>query len=433
MKIQYMKSAPPSTAQPESHQPFDEGWQDVAFVPDAAAMPDARRVAVPVKGRGTATQVAHRFARQDRVAVDDGWGRQLGEGEPGDETALLSSDDAPPAPLTEVTPETARSILSRNDSPDIPFTWSINPYRGCEHGCIYCYARPTHGYLNLSPGLDFETKLVAKVNAADLLVRELSKKGHVCSPINIGSATDPYQPIEREWRITRSVLEVLQRCQHPYTIITKSSGIERDLDILALAAQRRQTYVMISITTLDSALSRKLEPRGAAPHRRLQTVQRLVDAGVPVGVNVAPIIPFLNEPEIESIIEAAAQAGASNIHYTVVRLPWEVKPLFQEWLTHHVPKQADRIMARVREIRGGKDYDSDFSLRMRGQGVWSELIAQRVRKAASRYGVGRRGIELDTSAFNPDACRALLSASKAETTPQLDLFGAALTDATQRV
>lgn len=418
MKIQYMKSALPATNRPESHQPFDEGWQEVAFVPDA------RQVAAPLKGRGTATQVAHRFARQDREAVDDGWGRPLGEGESSDETSLLSSNDAPSAPLTEVTPEQARSILSRNDSPDIPFTWSINPYRGCEHGCIYCYARPTHGYLNLSPGLDFETKLVAKVNAADLLVRELSKKGHVCSPINIGSATDPYQPVEREWRITRSVLEVLDQCQHPYTVITKSSGIERDLDLLSRAAQRRQTYVMISITTLDSALSRKLEPRGAAPHRRLQTVKRLVDAGVPVGVNVAPIIPFLNEPEIEPIIEAAAKAGASNIHYTVVRLPWEVKPLFQEWLMHHVPERADRIMARIREMRGGKDYDSDYSLRMRGQGVWSELIAQRVRKAAARHGIGRRGIELDTSAFNADACRTLLRASQAEALPQLSLFDA---------
>ncbi|MGE5451591.1 MAG: PA0069 family radical SAM protein [Acidobacteriota bacterium] len=409
-----MKSALPRSVGTESRQPFDEGWQEVAWVPDA------RQVAAPLKGRGTATQLAHRFARQDRESVDDGWNE-------------LDGEDLPPAPVTEVTPETARSILSRNDSPDIPFTWSINPYRGCEHGCIYCYARPTHGYLNLSPGLDFETRLVAKVNAADLLMRELSKKGHVCSPINIGSATDPYQPIEREWRLTRSVLEVLQACHHPFTIVTKSSGVERDLDILSQAAQRRQTYVMVSLTTLDAALSRKLEPRGAAPHRRLQTVRRLADAGVPVGVNVAPIIPFLNEPEIEPIIEAAAQAGAANIHYTVVRLPWEVRPLFQEWLMHHVPERADRIMARIREMRGGKEYDSDYSLRMRGQGVWAELIAQRVSKAAARHGIGRRGIELDTSAFDPGVCRARLQAAQAEVAPQLDLFAAASMGPSQRV
>lgn len=324
-------------------------------------------------------------------------------------------DDEASSPRTEVTLEEARSILSRNDSPDIPFTWSINPYRGCEHGCVYCYARPTHSYLNLSPGLDFETRLIAKVNAASLLRRELAREGHEPSPINIGSATDPYQPIEREWRITRGVLEVLHACRHPFTIVTKSSGVERDLDILSVAGARRQTYVMISITTLDSTLSRKLEPRAAAPMRRLQTVQRLAQAGVPVGVNVAPIIPFLNEPEIERIVEAAAQAGALSVHYTVVRLPWEVKPLFEEWLMHHVPDKAARIMARVRELRGGKDYDADFSLRMKGEGIWAELIAQRMRKAAARHGMGRRVIELDGSAFD----RSLLHQDDG---PQMGLF-----------
>ncbi|HET8871566.1 MAG TPA: PA0069 family radical SAM protein [Aquabacterium sp.] len=366
-------------------------------------------VAAPLKGRGTATRIVHRFDVRERHTEDDGWPHDADEGDP----------DGRSAPRTEVTPEEARSILSRNDSPDIPFTWSINPYRGCEHGCIYCYARPTHGYLNLSPGLDFETRLVAKVNAASLLAGELTRKGHVCSPINIGSATDPYQPIEREWGLTRAVLQVLDRCSHPFTIVTKSSGVERDLDILTRAARRRQTYVMISITTLDAALSRKLEPRAAAPHRRLQTVRRLAEAGVPVGVNVAPVIPFLNEPEIERIIEAAAQAGASNIHYTVVRLPWEVKPLFEEWLQHHVPDKAQRIMARICEIRGGKAYDADYRLRMRGEGVWAELIAQRVRKAAQRFGVPRTGIELDCSLFDP-SCLLIHPDSSA---PQLTLFG----------
>lgn len=361
--------------------------------------PDARLRAIPLKGRGTATRWAHRFAAQAREAVADGWERE---------------EDETTARPTQVTPEQARSILSGNQSPDIPFTWSINPYRGCEHGCIYCYARPTHSYLNLSPGLDFETRLVAKVNAAALLRQELQKPSHVCSPINIGSATDPYQPIEREWRITRSVLEVLNSCQHPYTLITKSSGVERDIDLLAQAGARQQAYVMISLTTLDAALCRKLEPRAAAPYRRLQTIRRLADAGVPVGVNVAPIIPFLNEPEIESLIEAAAQAGAQSIHYTVLRLPWEVKPLFEEWLGHHAPDKAARIMARVRELRGGKDYDADFRWRMKGEGVWSQLIAQRVRKAVARHGLERRLPVLDGSAFNPTALRP--------PSPQLGLF-----------
>ncbi|HET8871420.1 MAG TPA: PA0069 family radical SAM protein [Aquabacterium sp.] len=370
--------------------------------------PDDRLVGTPLKGRGTATRILHRFHARERQTEDDGWPHDAEQGDP----------DSRLAPQTEVTPEEARSILSRNDSPDIPFTWSINPYRGCEHGCIYCYARPTHGYLNLSPGLDFETRLIAKVNAASLLERELTRKGHVCTPINIGSATDPYQPIEREWGLTRSVLQILDRCCHPFTIVTKSSGVERDLDILTRAAQRRQTYVMISITTLDAALSRKLEPRAAAPHRRLETVRRLADAGVPVGVNVAPVIPFLNEPEIERIVEAAAQAGASNIHYTVVRLPWEVKPLFEEWLQHHVPDKAQRIMARICEIRGGKAYDADYRLRMRGEGVWAELIAQRVRKAAQRCGVPRSGIELDCARFDPSA----LVQPQRPDAPQLSLF-----------
>lgn len=360
-------------------------------------LPDPRQLSAPRKGRGTTTQIAHRFERAQRE-VDE----HVERAPPGDQALWGEDDTAPPIP-TQVTPEQARSILSRNDSPDIPFTWSINPYRGCEHGCIYCYARPTHGYLNLSPGLDFETRLMAKVNAAELLRRELARQGHEPSPINIGSATDPYQPVEREWRITRGVLEVLQACQHPFTIVTKSSGIERDLDILSVAGARKQAYVMISITTLDNDLSRRLEPRAAAPLRRLQTVQRLAQAGVPVGVNVAPIIPFLNEPEIEQIIEAAALAGATNIHYTVVRLPWEVKPLFEEWLMHHVPDKAARIMARVRELRGGKDYDADFSLRMKGEGVWARLIAQRVRKAAARHGMGRLALELDSSRFDRSA------------------------------
>ena len=355
-----------------------------------ADLPDDRQRATPLKGRGSATRLAHRFQREAREAHDDGWGSLAGDA---GQTGTL--------PDTVVTPENAKTILARNDSPDLPFTWSINPYRGCEHGCIYCYARPTHSYLNLSPGLDFETRLVAKVNAADCLRRELQKKGHEVSPINIGSATDPYQPVERTWRITRSVLEVLTATGHPFSIVTKSSGVERDLDLLAPAAAKQQALVLISVTTLDADLSRRLEPRGAAPHRRLQTVQRLSQAGVPVGVNVAPIIPFLNEPEIERIIEAAAEAGAASIHYTVVRLPWEVNPLFQEWLSHHVPDRAERIMARIRDMRGGDDYRADFASRMRGQGVWAQLIAQRVNKACARVGLTRHAPALCCEGFDP--------------------------------
>lgn len=392
--------------------------------PEAA--PDARRVAAPTKGRGTATRLAHRFAGWQREAEDDGWaphasfvdGRSQGEppslawtvDEPAHAGVADDVDDAwsgcgvAPGP-TQVTPEQARSILSRNDSPDIPFTWAINPYRGCEHGCIYCYARPTHSYLNLSPGIDFETRLVAKVNAAALLTHELTRPGHVCTPINIGSATDAYQPVERTWGLTRSVLSVLDTCRHPFTIVTKSAGIERDIDLLSAAAARQQAYVMVSITTLEPALARILEPRAAAPHRRLQAVRRLRAAGVPVGVNVAPIIPFLNEPEIERIIDAAAEAGAQAIHYTVVRLPWEVRPLFEEWLQHHVPERAARIMARIHDLQGGQAYDARFGARMKGQGPWADLIRQRVRKAASRHGLGHTGPELNVDAFDPSALR----------------------------
>jgi DNA repair photolyase len=345
---------------------------------------------IAFKGRGTGWRMAHRFDSTERDWVDDGWG---------DAADPAGAETLPPR--TEVMEERVRSLLSPNDSPDIPFEWSINPYRGCEHGCIYCYARPTHSYLNLSPGLDFETKLVAKVNAAEVLVRELARPAHRVSPINIGSATDAYQPIERQLGLTRSVLEVLHRCRHPYTIVTKSSGVERDLDLIAADAAERRAMVFVSVTTMDSGLCRKLEPRAAAPHRRLQTVRALADAGVPVGVNVAPIIPFLNEPEIERLIEAAAEAGAASIHYTVLRLPWEVNPLFQQWLDQHVPDRAARIMARVRDLRGGADYKAEFGQRMKGEGLWAQLIAQRVDKACARAGVLRRAPPLDTTAFRP--------------------------------
>ncbi len=343
-----------------------------------------------LKGRGTVWALEHRFTTDTRREFDDGWG-----------TLAQAAEQDTVAPDTQVTEESVGRILSKNDSPDIGFDLSINPYRGCEHGCIYCYARPTHSYLNLSPGIDFETRIVAKVNAAERLREALATKGYVPSHINIGSVTDAYQPAERRLRITRSVLEVLSETRHPFSIITKSSLIERDIDLIAPMAAERMAAVYVSITTLDPALARVLEPRAAAPHRRLRTIEALAQAGVPVGVSVSPVIPFLNEPELERILQAAHDAGASSAFSIVLRLPWEVNPLFQQWLQQHVPDKAERIMARVRDMRGGKDNDSRFGSRMRGQGVWAELLRQRFVKAADRLGLSRQRLDLDLSRFRP--------------------------------
>jgi DNA repair photolyase len=307
--------------------------------------------------------------------------------------------------------ERVKSLLAYNDSPDIHFDRSINPYRGCEHGCIYCYARPTHSYLNLSPGLDFETKLVAKVNAADVLRRELAAPDYRAAVVNLGSATDAYQPVERALGITRAVLQVLAEARHPVAIVTKASLIERDLDLLVPMAQQELTAAFISVTTLDHDLSRTLEPRAAAPARRLRTIETLARAGVPVCVNVAPVIPFVNEPEIERVLEAAAAAGASGAFYTVLRLPWEVAPLFREWLRAHYPQRAERVMNRVRDMRDGRDYKADFATRMKGSGLWADLIRQRFETACARLGLGRGRFELRDDLFRPPRVG-----------PQLDLF-----------
>lgn len=342
-----------------------------------------------LKGRGAATRLAHRFERDVRDAYDDGWGTV-------DETAA----DALLPLQTEVRFEDAKSVLSENDSPDIPFDRSLNPYRGCEHGCIYCFARPTHSYLNLSPGLDFETKLIAKRNVAEVLRAELGRKNYRPSQIAIGTATDCYQPIERELRLTRGVLEVLQETQHPFGLVTKSSAVEQDLDLIAPMAARHLAAVYLTITTLDADLARKLEPRAAAPHRRLRTIRTLAEAGVPVGVSVGPQIPFITE-DMEKVLEAAWEAGARCAFYTVVRLPWEVAPLFKQWLEVHYPDRAARVMARIREMRGGKDYDADFATRMKGSGLWADLIRQRFEKATKRIGFNRQRIALDLGAFRP--------------------------------
>jgi DNA repair photolyase len=371
------------------------------------------RPLAPKKGRGAVSNVQGRYESNGREQFDDGW--------TGDDP-----DDVPRSPKTIVTDEFAKTILTRNASPDVPFNVSLNPYRGCEHGCIYCFARPTHSYLGLSPGLDFETRLFAKVNAPDLLRRELARANYVPESIALGVNTDAYQPCERERGLTRRVLEVLHDCEHPVGLITKSSLIERDIDLIAAMASKRQAMAAITLTTLDPEISRTLEPRAAAPARRLRTIRRLTDAGIPVGVSVAPVIPFVTEPELERVLEAARDAGAVSAHYVVLRLPWEVNPLFQEWLQAHFPERAQRVMNRVRDMRGGKEYDSDFSKRMHGEGVWADLIRQRFDKTAERLGMGRHGRRfdnLDGSRFKrPVLMPPVPGKQCGNATGQLDLF-----------
>jgi DNA repair photolyase len=340
------------------------------------------------KGRGTVWAIEHRYRQASAEAIDDGFGSL-------DQRAT----EERLGPETRVIEEHAGRILSKNDSPDIAFDLSINPYRGCEHGCVYCFARSTHSYLDLSPGIDFETRIVAKVNAAERLRAAFAARSYEPLALNLGSATDAYQPVERRLRITRGVIEVLSACRHPFSLVTKSAGVERDLDLIAPMAAANLVAVYVSVTSLDPALARILEPRAASPARRLRCIETLAAAGVPVGVSVSPLIPFINEPEIERILEAAANAGARSAFGIVLRLPWEVNPLFQNWLQQHFPDRAARVMARVREMRGGSDYDATFGTRMTGEGVWARLIAQRMAKAAARYGLNRERVELDRSQF----------------------------------
>jgi DNA repair photolyase len=342
----------------------------------------------PRKGRGTVWAIEHRFTTDAHESFDDGWG-----------TLEQAAREEQLAPATQIIEQRVKTILAGNESPDIAFDLSINPYRGCEHGCIYCFARPTHSYLNLSPGLDFETKIIAKVNAAERLRDAFASPVYQPLPLNLGSATDAYQPAERRLRITRSLIEVLADCRHPFSVITKSSGIERDLDLLAPLARDRLVAVYVSITTLDPALARVLEPRAASPARRLKTIERLAAAGVPVGVSVSPVIPFINEPELERVVEAAHAAGATSAFSIVLRLPWEVNPLFQQWLDQHFPERKARVMARLREMRGGRDNDARFGTRMSGRGVWAQLLARRLTRVCDRLGLNRERIGLDYSRF----------------------------------
>jgi len=354
------------------------------------------------KGRGTDSNVVGRFEKMMRHSEDDGWG---------------NLDEELPPLRTEVGIDSARSIISYNQSPDIPFDRGINSYRGCEHGCVYCYARPSHAYLGLSPGLDFESKLFFKPDAAALLRKELAQPFYRCDTIVLGSNTDSYQPIEREHRITRQILEVLWETRHPTAIITKTAMIERDLDILVPMAQAGLLRAAVSITTLDRTLARTLEPRAAAPQRRMETVSTLAAAGIPTTVMVAPIIPALNDTELETIIEQAELSGAKAVHYVLLRLPLELTELFESWLHQHVPLKANHVMSLIRQSRGGKTYDSAFGQRMKGQGLFADIISQRFKLTIKRQGLNREQTQLDTQQFIPPE-----KSARIRSTPQLDLF-----------
>jgi len=357
-------------------------------------------MAEAAKGRGARSNATGRYEPETVEAFDDGW----------------TGEDEAVAPLrTTLTPERARTIITRNSSPDVGFDRSINPYRGCEHGCIYCYARPAHAYMGLSPGLDFESRLFWKPGAAGLLEQELAKPRYVCRHIHIGGNTDPYQPVERELKATRSVLEVLQRFNHPLSIITKSVLIARDADILGAMGREGLASALVSITTLDRKLARAMEPRASTPVKRLEAISRLADAGCPVGVGFAPVIPGLNDHELEAVLEAAAKAGATSAMYVTLRLPLEIKDLFREWLVDARPERAARVMSLVRQTRGGRDYDPEWSHRMKGEGPVAELIATRFRAALKRYGLDGPRPALDTSRFRVPA----------DMKKQLDLFDAA--------
>jgi DNA repair photolyase len=423
-------SSPSNRYDPRTVEPVDDGWQPVRLPEGTARVRQPGRAA---DGRARArTAGTDGSAGQERATgtdpdLDSGPAFDAGAGTDGaaratatavavaeaDATATAVTEAAAcadahdaawpsPSPQTVATAERARSILTYNTSPDIPFDRSINAYRGCEHGCIYCYARPTHAYLDLSPGLDFETKLTFKANAAERLRQELAARSYVVRPIALGTNTDPYQPIEREHRLTRALLEVMAETRHPVTITTKGSLIERDLDLLADLSRDRLVSVGISVTTLDDGLKRILEPRAASPSRRLRTIERLAAAGVPVGLMLAPVIPFINDSEIEAIVARAAAAGAGSAQYVLLRLPLEVGPLFREWLEAHFPLRAGRVMAAIAGMRGGADYDARFGVRMRGEGVMAQLLAARFRQAAARAGLPARSFDaLNCAAFVP--------------------------------
>ncbi|MHC2572516.1 PA0069 family radical SAM protein [Rhizobium leguminosarum] len=359
---------------------------NTADIADAMIVSSGLRVEVDRRrGRGAGLNPTGRFEELQRETVDDGW---------------QTWEELPPF-KTEVQVEKPRTAITRNESPDLSFDRSINPYRGCEHGCIYCFARPTHAYMGLSAGLDFETKLFAKPDAAKLLERELAKPGYKVRVIAIGTNTDPYQPIEKEWRIMRGILEVLNKANHPVSIVTKSAMILRDLDILQEMAAKNLVRVGISVTTLDRKLARTMEPRAATPPRRLETIRTLAEAGVQTAVMAAPLIPALNDHELERILESAKAAGAAEASYVILRLPLEVSPLFRDWLLQHYPDRYRHVMSLVRSMRGGKDYDAEFGKRMKGAGPYAWQIARRFEMAARRFGLTRRTVPLRDDLFVP--------------------------------
>ena len=339
----------------------------------------------PIKGRGTSSRVDARFLQHERVEFDDGWDLEVEE----------------PAVPTEIFRETPRTVISHNQSPDIPFETSINPYRGCEHGCVYCYARPSHAYVDLSPGIDFESKIFAKSNAAEVLREELGKPRYVCKPIAMGTNTDPYQPAERQLHVTRDIIEVLHDCRHPLSIVTKSWLVERDLDLLQPMAADGLVKVFLSITSLKRDLARRLEPRATAPERRMKAVQTLNDAGVPTGVMFAPVIPFINDSEMENVLAQAAAAGAKTAGYIMLRLPNEVKQLFREWLDTHEPGKTEHVFSIIRDLRSGRENDPDYFTRMRGQGVYADLVRKRFNNACRKFGLNRGSWDLNTGLFQP--------------------------------
>ncbi|HXN43753.1 MAG TPA: PA0069 family radical SAM protein [Xanthobacteraceae bacterium] len=348
------------------------------------------------RGRGALSNASGRYEPKARIGFDDGW---------------QSLEDLPPF-ATTVTVDATRKIITRNDSPDIGFDRSINPYRGCEHGCVYCFARPTHAYLGLSPGLDFETKLFVKPEAPELLERELSAPGYQPRTIAIGTNTDPYQPIDRRYQIMRRILEVLERAGHPVGIVTKSALVLRDVDILSRMAERNLAKVALSVTTLDPELARTMEPRAATPSRRLETLRQLSAAGIPTAVLVAPIIPAINDSEIERILDAAAAAGVRGAGYVILRLPLEVRDLFREWLMANFPDRYRHVFKLIREMRGGKDYDSTWGLRQTGSGPYAWMIGRRFEIACEKLGLNEREAHLATEHFRPPRPSAV----------QLDLF-----------
>ncbi len=372
-------------------------------------MPDSRHDSLPkpghsIRGRGARGNLPGRFEKQIR------------QPDPG-------IVEMAPHPATELIAERSKSIISRNKSPDVGFDQSINPYKGCEHGCIYCYARPSHAFLDFSPGLDFETKIVHKPNAAELLRRELARPRYQCKPIALGVNTDCYQPFEKQLGTTRALLEIMLETRHPVAIVTKSALVERDLDLLSELAQLGLTHVVLSITTLDEELKRRMEPRTASPKRRLATIERLTKAGIPAGVMVAPVIPALTDHELEAILEASAAAGALWAGYTVLRLPNEVRPLFRDWLAEQYPLRAEHVMSRVRQIRGGKENDSSFGRRMRGQGLYADLLRQRFDRACRHNGLnGGVRPALKTSLFRRPMSVPKTRRSSAENADQLSLL-----------